>query len=106
MVPYDGKKADIFSLGAALIILVTGKCGFKNATKSDPLYCNIISKDYNIYWSEVEENLSYITLSPEFKDLFIKMIKCDPEERITIEDILDHPWFNELKDLKKIIQKN
>ena len=100
-IPYDGKKADIFSLGAALIILVTGKCGFKNATKSDPLYCNIISKDYNIYWSEVEENLSYITLSPEFKDLFIKMIKCDPEERITIEDILDHPWFNELKDLKK-----
>ena len=100
-IPYDGKKADIFSLGAALIILVTGKCGFKNATKSDPLYCNIISKDYNIYWSEVEENLSYITLSPEFKDLFIKMIKCDPEERITIEDILDHPWFNELEDLKK-----
>ena len=52
-IPYDGKKADIFSLGAALIILVTGKCGFKNAIKCDPLYCNIISKDYNIYWSEV-----------------------------------------------------
>jgi len=27
-IPYDGKKADIFSLGAELIILVTGKCGF------------------------------------------------------------------------------
>ena len=100
-IPYDGKKADIFSLGAALIILVTGKCGFKIATKSDPFYCNIISKDYNIYWSEVEKNLSDITLSQEFKDLFIKMIKRDPKERISIEDILEHPWFNELKDMKK-----
>jgi len=29
------------------------------------------------------------------------MIKRDPKERISIEDILEHPWFNELKDMKK-----
>jgi len=42
-----------------------------------------------------------ITLSEEFKDLYIQMIKYFPDERIESKNILNHPWFNEIKIMKK-----
>ena len=40
--PYDGVKADIFSLGVILIKLVTNRICFKKAIYGDKLYIYII----------------------------------------------------------------
>jgi serine/threonine protein kinase len=29
----------------------------------------------------------------EFRDLFEKMMSYDPEERLTIAEIVNHPWY-------------
>ena len=41
-VPYDGVKADIFSLGVILLFLVTGRIGFNDPLSDDPYYKYII----------------------------------------------------------------
>lgn len=29
----------------------------------------------------------------EFKDLFVKMVKLNPKDRLKIEEVLQHPWM-------------
>jgi len=32
-------------------------------------------------------------LDPEFKDLFMKLVKKNPEERISLGEVKKHGWF-------------
>ena len=100
---YDGKKADIFCLGAALMILIVGLPGFMRAKLNDTYYQKIFRKDIKLYWKIVELQIKAkgIILSKEFKDLYIKMITYNPDSRPTAEEVLNHPWFNEINELKK-----
>ena len=102
---YDGKKADIFCLGSILIILVSGKRGFIKARILDKYYQYIFQKNEKLYWQLVEPNMNQVKLSSEFKDLYIKMITYEPDKRITAEEILNHPWFNEITEIKKNPEK-
>ena len=95
--PYDGFKADIFSLGVVLLILTTCKIGFCEATKYDPYYRLIMTKHIEKYWNEVGKQIK--GMSPELKDLFIKMVAFKPNDRPNIEEILNSPWMKEIRDL-------
>ena len=95
---YTGVEADIFSLGALLFNLVSTKCGFGKATNNDPYYSLIIDGTYIAYW-DVLKNAINLTPSDNFKDLYTKLIAYEPKNRPSIEEILDHPWFNEIKNL-------
>ena len=53
------------------------------------------------YWKIIDSNNVGITLSDEFKKLFIKMVDYDPELRPSAEDILNDEWFKEINELKK-----
>ena len=94
-IPYDGKKEDIFSLGALLMVLVTGLFGFKRATKNDLYYKMIKDKDYDNYWKIIKRT----ELSDKFKDLYLKMVAYNPNSRPNAEEVLNHSWFNEIKEL-------
>lgn len=37
---------------------------------------------------------SWDDISEEAKDLLTKMLVVDPEERITVREILKHPWLD------------
>ena len=95
--PYDGFKADIFSLGVILLILNTCKFGFLNASKLDPYYKLIIDKRINKYWNSVSNQITNI--SKELKDLFIQMVSYLPQERPSIKDIFNSNWMKEIKDM-------
>jgi len=95
--PYDGFKADIFSLGVVLLTLTTCKIGFVEATKYDPYYRLIMTKHIEKYWNEVGKQIK--GMSPELKDLFIKMVAFKPNDRPNIEEILNSPWMKEIRDL-------
>ena len=100
-IPYDGFKADIFSLGVTLIVLVTGLAPFKKATKTNKSYKHIYLKNYDAFWQIFDSGLQGMTLSPEFKDLINQMLQYVPKERPEIIKVIKHPWFKELEDLKK-----
>ena len=105
--PYDGIKADIFSLGVILINLVTGKPDFLKAFRFDPFYSLIMIRHFNLYWNTVNNQLG--ETSDEFKNLYIKMVSFTPKERPNIDEIFNDPWMKEIKDLNdeeyKILEK-
>ncbi len=97
--PYDGVKADIFSLGVVLINLVTSKIGFIKANRNDKLYKYIILKNYEAYWNKVKRQLGEI--SEELKNLYFKMISFNPDERPSIEEVFNHPWMKEVMNMNE-----
>ena len=100
---YDGFKADIFYLASSLMILTTGIPGFENPIKNDTYFQKIWLKQYDQYWNIFDKQTQShgITLSKQFKDLYIKMICYKPEKRPNIDEILADPWFQEIEDMKK-----
>ena len=91
---YDGIKADIFSIGAILFVLMTKKFGFAEAKLNNCssnvknlLYTLIKTKQYGRYWELIERYFKLRNLSPKFKNLYLKMVAYNPEERPTIEEI-------------------
>ena len=104
---YYGEKADIFSVGVLLFVLKTKYFPFPNAKvrKSGKIVFQLYGfiKDNNIirYWDELFTlyKLNYnveFNLSAQFKDLFIKMMAYNPDERLSIEEIMEHPYMVEI----------
>ena len=103
---YDGEKCDIFSLGQVLFNLVTRKSGFITSKPTDRFYCLIKDKNYEEYWKKVfDENIKK-DLSENFKNLYLKMVAFNPDERATIKDILESPWLQEYNNLSQENKEN
>ena len=97
--PYNGVKTDIFSLGVVLLNLVTCRIGFIQATRKDKYYKHIMIRKYDNYWNSVQNQIGPI--SEELKDLYIRMVCFNPDERPTIEEIFKHPWMKEITELNE-----
>ena len=95
--PYNGIKCDIFSLGQLLFNLVTGRYRFKSARNDDPFYTLIRLQNYAVYWNRPE--LVQLNLSDNFKNLFVRMVASDPNQRPSIDDILNDVWMQEINNL-------
>ena len=101
--PYDGDKADIFSIGALLFVLMTKNFAFYDATIDNNsfkikkiLYKIIQTKQYDKYWELLEKYFNIKNLSPNFKNLFLKMVAYNPEERPTIEEIRNDKFMSDI----------
>ena len=86
---YDGVKNDIFSLGVLLFVITIGEFPFESATYSDDKYKFIIKGRFPKFW----ENFNDIDISEEFKDLINRLISLNPAKRLTIDEIIKHPWI-------------
>ena len=84
--PFDGIKADVFSLGSMLMILVAGIRGFGYATKTDIYYKNawrspnlLPCQNLRI---EAKKVLGLLKLNPKDMDPFVDRCyckNCEPE---------------------------
>eukprot|EP00111_Clytia_hemisphaerica_P005980 TCONS_00017304-protein len=80
---YDGKIADIWSLGVILFAMLNGRLPYNDRdirtlieqTKSKPRFS------------------SRVNVTPECQDLVCKILTTDPQKRATLQDILRHPWM-------------
>ena len=101
---YIGTLSDIFSLGVVLFVLVMGFYPFDKPNITDVRYKMISKKDFSGFWKKCEQKKIFINnnsnnlfvVSPEFKDLFEKMVCPKPNDRISIVEIKKHPWLKEL----------
>ena len=94
---YDGLKADMFSVGVILFIIVQGIFPFSEAKPDEYFYKLLIDGELDTYW----EKTGGQNLSPEFKDLITKMFSYDPAKRPTVDELVNHPWMKKPIDIKK-----
>ena len=95
-IPYDGIKADIFSLGVILFALVFGKFAFEKPLSNDSNYKYIMNNNDELFWNKFPEAKN---ISDDFKKLYFKMVSYVPENRPTTEEILKNNWLKEIIDL-------
>lgn len=81
-----GCKADIFSVGVIMYILLTSKFVFNAKEYSEILRRN---KTCKISWPSALWN----KLSPEAMDICKKMLQKNPDDRVSAVDAVNHPWF-------------
>ena len=100
---YDGVKVDIFSIGALLFTLMTKKPAFEEAKINNIsmnvnkiLYKFIKTKQYEKYWELLEKFKKVKNLPEQFKDLFLKLVAYNPDERPSIDEIKNHEWMQDV----------
>lgn len=84
---YHGKSDDIWSFGVTLYCMVVGHLPF--------------NKDnfYELYQSIKNDDPDYPShLSADLKDLLQKMLAKDPQKRITVPQMREHPWTKAVQD--------
>lgn len=95
--PYDGQRADLFSAGVVLFLMVAGHLPFSIADPKDQLYKLFISNSPSAFWEYHEKEITKsdpnITISAEFKELITGLLAIDPEDRLTVDEIKKHPWM-------------
>ena len=92
--PFDGRAADIFALGKTIFAYIKGGFPFSRATSADSLYNLIIMKQFAKFWAfHTQRKTANFSPSPEFRDIFQKLVDPNPATRITIAEIKCHPWF-------------
>ena len=102
---YDGEKADIFSLGVILFTLMTKNFPFEKTNINDTsnndkklLHKHLKEKQYDKYWKLIDEYLGIRNIPQKFKNLFVKMVTYNPEERPSIEEIRKDEWMLDIYD--------
>ena len=76
------EKVDIWCIGVLLFELITGTVPFQGKD-IESLKSNILH--LRISWPK--------EINKDAKDLISKILKLDPNERITLEEMLEHPFF-------------
>lgn len=90
---YNGAAADVFSMGVILFWLYTGCAPFQKATSDDRDYYYIYAKEMQSYFERIS-SFTGRRLGRKFKDLITGMLAYNPDERMTIDQVLEHPFFN------------
>jgi len=79
---YNGRDADVWSIGILLYILVCGNF---------PWYDGDMLKLFRMIRNDPLQLPSH--LSPEVKDLLQKILNKNPNDRFSISQILSHSWL-------------
>lgn len=89
---YNGVMNDLFAVGVTLFILMTGKAPFNNANPTTGLYQFVALNYPDKFWKVHDKKSKY---SFEFKNLMNSMLAFDPTHRLSIAEILSHPWVSQ-----------
>lgn len=92
----DLAEADVWAFGVSLFAMVVGSFPWKQASGDDPYYR---------HWLKLHEKTdarnewlrnvltSPVELSETLTDLFVQVFHPDRTKRLTLDGIIDHPWF-------------
>ena len=81
----DPRKADVYSLGVTLFVILT-MC-----------YPYNINMDIGKRKISLEDSLSH-----DCKNLLRKMLKTNPKKRISLKEVMKHPWLSNIKKESKL----
>jgi len=96
--PYS-MKVDVWSLGVILYILLSGSPPFSEQRE---IQCGLNLKQQILQANYVYYPRLFNKISPQAKDLIDRCLKVNPNERISSEEILSHPWLQDSRVLQKV----
>ncbi|XP_068937524.1 MAP kinase-activated protein kinase 5 isoform X2 [Petaurus breviceps papuanus] len=100
--PYTyNKSCDLWSLGVIIYVMLCGYPPFYSKHHSRTIPKDMRRKIMTGSFEFPEEEWSQI--SEMAKDIVRKLLKVKPEERLTIEGVLDHPWLNSNEALDNVL---
>ena len=82
---------DLFAAAVTLFILVSGNAPFITANPNTGFYKFIAMNYIEKFWASHEKMVKF---SPELKALITSMLAFDPTHRLSIAEIISHPWMN------------
>ncbi|XP_041079324.1 MAP kinase-activated protein kinase 5-like isoform X2 [Polyodon spathula] len=100
--PYTyNKSCDLWSLGVIIYVMLCGYPPFYSKHHSRTIPKDMRKKIMTGSFEFPEDEWSQI--SEMAKDIVRKLLKVKPEERLTIEGVLDHPWLNCTEALDNVL---
>jgi serine/threonine protein kinase len=86
-------KIDVWAIGIMLHAFMTGYFPFRSSNR-DELKKQIIEKELQIDRKEHR-------MSDHCYDILVRMLDKDPSKRISIPEIMEHPWIVDLRKSKR-----
>ena len=90
-----GEECDVWSAGVLMYALIYGNMPFRGVTVRE-IKEKVKKGDY----------LKKDTVTDEARDLISKILKRTEDGRITVKEVLEHPWFDDCPDKEKIFNQN
>lgn len=85
---YDGQLADVWSCGVTLYVMLVGAYPFEDP--NDPRnFRKTVERILNVQWDLPGD----VQVSPACKELLEGIFRLVPDERLSISQIVAHPWF-------------
>ena len=91
---YLAKPTDVWALGVSLYVMVFGHLPFFDLS-NDAYYLTQLAKISQMIQEKPVELDPEIEVSDELRDLFTKILDKDPKTRLTIDEVLEHPWVKQ-----------
>ena len=82
--PYIASKADVWALGVCLYKCVSGDFPFTGMNESE-------------LYSKIKKGIHSLPdcFSKELKELMRGLLRINPDERLTVSEALESPWFHD-----------
>ena len=91
---YQGSIVDLFAMGVILFIIRTKHAPFADIAKpTDMFYRLVTTHRLDLFWKSHEKGFPDGYFNDDFRDLISSMLQESAKTRLSVADILGHPWM-------------